>query len=256
MKKVYIVYFSPTKTTRTIVRKIAEGTEIEDIVELDITLPKNRLKKNNEINDDSLIIFGMPVYGGRIPKLAAEYLKTFRGNNQPTVTVVVYGNRDYDDALLETADIVKERGFNIIAAGAFIGEHSFADENHNIANNRPDNKDKRKAVTFGKIISSKIDSNDLSKPNIPGKRPYKAYGKPLRISPVKGKECTNCMICKDICPVHAINEKGIADKNKCISCCACIKSCPENARSVKSPIFKPIVMMLSKCKKKEPQTFI
>ena len=40
----------------------------------------------------------------------------------PAVLVVVYGNRAYDDALLELSDIATGAGFVPLAAGAFVGE--------------------------------------------------------------------------------------------------------------------------------------
>ena len=38
--------------------------------------------------------------------------------------IAVYGNRDYDDTLLEMKDILTERGFTVIAGLAAIAQHS------------------------------------------------------------------------------------------------------------------------------------
>lgn len=40
--------------------------------------------------------------------------------------VSVYGNRAYEDALLEMFDIAKDSRFILITASAFIGEHSYS----------------------------------------------------------------------------------------------------------------------------------
>ena len=53
------------------------------------------------MGDGDLLVVGMPVYSGRIPASALPALRKFRGNGTPAVVVCVYGNRDYDDALLE-----------------------------------------------------------------------------------------------------------------------------------------------------------
>ncbi len=54
------------------------------------------------------------------------------------IAVVVYGNRNYDDALIELKDILESDGFKVVAGAAFIGEHSFS---KTLAKNRPDEKD-------------------------------------------------------------------------------------------------------------------
>ena len=53
----------------------------------------------------------MPVYGGRLPAIAVQRLREIRGNDSPAIAVVVYGNRAYDDALLELRDVLTANGF-------------------------------------------------------------------------------------------------------------------------------------------------
>lgn len=62
-------------------------------------------------------------------------------NNCTAIIVVVYGNWDYVDALIELRDIAVKMGFKPIAAAAFIGEHSFSTEDSPIAYGRPDISD-------------------------------------------------------------------------------------------------------------------
>ena len=63
------------------------------------------------------------------------------GNNTPAVAVCVYGNRDYDDALLEIKDTLNGNGFRTFAAGAFIGRHCIFPK---VAEGRPDASDLEK----------------------------------------------------------------------------------------------------------------
>lgn len=65
---------------------------------------------------------------------------------------VMYGNREYEDALLELNNIVVEAGFQPVAGGAFIDEHSFENDSTPIAKGRPDIKDLQKATEFGRTI--------------------------------------------------------------------------------------------------------
>ena len=87
--------------------------------------------------------------------------------------VALYGNREFDDALVELRDLSAAKGFNIIAAGAFIGEHSFSTPTQPIAAGRPDADDLKQAIQFGKQVATKIASNHFDTPDIDGHVPYK-----------------------------------------------------------------------------------
>ena len=73
-----------------------------------------------------MTILSAPVYAGRLPIEAVRRLRRIKAGEAPAVVVVVYGNRAYEDALLELQDLAGEQGFRPIAAGAFIGEHSYS----------------------------------------------------------------------------------------------------------------------------------
>lgn len=79
-----------------------------------------------EFRQAILSVFGTPVIAGRVPNVLLKYLADIRGNGALGVPVVLYGNRNYDDALIELRDIMEAGGIRTIAAGAFIGEHSFS----------------------------------------------------------------------------------------------------------------------------------
>lgn len=51
----------------------------------------------------------MPVYAGRVPALAVERLKGIKTSGVKCVIVAVYGNRAYEDALVEMQDVATER---------------------------------------------------------------------------------------------------------------------------------------------------
>ena len=40
--------------------------------------------------------------------------------------MVLYGNRNFDDGLMELKNVMRDNGFMPVAAGAFVGEHSFS----------------------------------------------------------------------------------------------------------------------------------
>ena len=107
MKRVVMAYFSPTHTTQKVVRAIAEGTGIGEVVEVDMTCGDCG---GFEAAEGDIVILGGPVYSSRIPSAAAERLSRIKGKGQPAVCVAVYGNNKFGDALIELADIAENRG--------------------------------------------------------------------------------------------------------------------------------------------------
>ena len=121
---VKVVSFSPTGNSKKVAESIAKAIQAP-IVYVDLTLPSARTQDFKEFHNE-LAVIAAPVYAGRIPNEAAYRIRKLKGNNTPAVLVVTYGNRAYEDALLELGDIVSEVGFKPIAGCAFIGEHSFS----------------------------------------------------------------------------------------------------------------------------------
>jgi len=262
-KTVTLVYFSPTTTTRTVLEEIAKGTGYDMADVFDITLSQAREKILPEI-DSSLVVFGAPVYSGRLPSLAADYFKKLSAPGICAVPVVLYGNREYDDALLELKDICIQCGCQPLAAGAFIGEHSFSTNQTPIAESRPDKSDLASAFEFGRKIARLMKSTakgffcaDL---DVPGNFPYKEPTIPNKVPFIEvNEDCTACGTCVTVCPVEAVDEKdGFCTMDDiCIHCCACIKACPESARRMKEGHFKDIAARLHKAcdKRKDPELF-
>ena len=149
MRKIYGMYFSGTDTTKKTVEFLADRLSryLQGEKRIyDFTLPGAR-KGYPEFTEDDIVIFGTPVIAGRVPNVLLPYLKTIRGNGAAAVPVVLYGNRNYDDALIELRDLLEAGGFRTMAAGAFIGEHTFSEI---LAAGRPDQKDMETAGTFAR----------------------------------------------------------------------------------------------------------
>lgn len=230
MARLYEIFFSATDTTRKCVETVAStfGMPIESIINLadkgDFTLP--------DFTADDMAIVATPVYGGRIPVIAAEKLQRIQGNGAKEIAMVVYGNRDYDDALLELTHILTANGFEIVSAAAFIAQHSIFPK---VGASRPDASDINKLKEFGKKSKELLDSNLIPNLNIKGKRPYKEYGG-VPVHPVGSQDtCKKCGVCVEQCPADAIDASApwTTDSNKCISCGRCITVCPHASRRYK-----------------------
>lgn len=258
-----LVYFSPTGTTKTIIEGIARGINRSPVETIDITRSEVR-RRRLQTSETELLVIGVPVYVGRVPTVAMDWLDTTEARRTPTVCIVVYGNREYDDALLELKDTMAKHGCVPIACAAFIGEHSFSSSETPIAAARPDVSDVNHAELFGKRINEKLQSiasiDHVSSITVPGNHPYREL-KPWRLDFMAiNDKCLQCGVCAQVCPVDAIDSENSAliDKEKCIMCCACIKGCPENARTVIPGIVKDTAMRLSEtCNgRKEPVLFL
>lgn len=254
IKKVRYYYFSPTNTTKKIVEKVAQGVG-KEVIEENITfVEKNKKEYINE--KDTLVVVGVPVYGGRVPQIILETLKGIKGEGY-AIPVVVYGNRAYEDALVELEDILVGNGFSILGGGAFIGEHSYSKK---VGTNRPDSSDLDIAFDFGKRIGEKIAQKDYSKPTFLGNRPYKP-DMPVRIfAPTPNEKCVLCKKCWKVCPVNAIDsdDPKNVDIEKCIHCYACVKICDFGGREVVNNPVQPIIEMLESkfTARKEPELFL
>jgi ferredoxin len=264
IKSVKLVYFSPTRTTQKILEGIVKGIAVDVIRHINLTVPESN-PQSDEDQSQELFVFGAPVYGGRLPVEAVKRIKQIRGKGAPAAVVVVYGNRAFDDALLELRNLIMENGFIPVAGAAFIGEHSFATEKMPIANRRPDQKDLEKARCFGALISEKL--REQSSPNgqppldIPGKFPYQKYNAPSNISPVTNTDlCSQCETCCDVCPTGAVRLIDEIETNTeaCIVCCACVKNCPSGARTIEEPRIQKAAQWLSANfqERKEPEMFL
>lgn len=249
-KNIYAMYFSATGTTGKIVLEIANRISQNYLGEpsvnlIDFTLPEAR-KEIVAFDKEDIVVLGVPVYAGRVPNVLLKYLDTIRGNGAIGVPVVVYGNRNYDDALIELTDILESHDFRVAAGGAFIGEHSFSGT---LAGNRPDHKDLSIARAFAEDICKKLDSGyEILSVRVSGNKPYRNYyvpkdkeGNPAdirKVSPKTNERCINCKLCARICPMGSIDyEKVTLLMGICIKCCACIKKCPVEAKYFDDPNY-------------------
>ena len=111
------IYFSPTDTSRKGVHAIAK-TLSGHFNEIDMTCKACEA----QFTSDDVVVFGAPVYGGRLFKGFVKRLAEVKGDNTLCIVTVTYGNRDYDDALLEFCDLLTSKGFIPVAAAAAAAE--------------------------------------------------------------------------------------------------------------------------------------
>ncbi len=241
-KRVFAAYFSGTGTTEKTVKAIAQKIADDLCLKYEewnfTPLFARKEPKRFEAND--IVIFGTPVIAGRVPNLLLKYLDTLEGNGALAVPIVMFGNRNFDDALIELRDILEKAGMRTIAAAACVGEHSFSKV---LGKGRPDNDDIKQIVNFSAKVAEKIKTEDYNTPvKVDGVAfPYRGYYKPMdrqsnpidirKVKPKTSDKCDNCKLCAQICPLGSIDFEDVSKiTGVCMKCCACVKKCPKGAK--------------------------
>lgn len=242
LNKTELYYFSPTGGTRKAGTIFCKGIA-EDMKTVDLAL---RDKEVAEPLSD-LIVIALPVFGGRIPAIAAEKLRKIKAGGKKAVTFVVYGNRAYEDALLELNTVVSETGIQVIASAALIAQHSMAPE---VGKGRPDEQDERSILDFAGRVLEKLETNFSSEIKVPGNTPYKeAMNMPM--TPISLPSCNSCEKCVSVCPTGAIRQEDneiVTSPEKCILCMACAAACPQQVRILPPLLQNKMEQMLGALK--------
>lgn len=223
---IYSIYFSPTGGTKKVMDILTEGSSIDGRVDLsaaDADYGAYRFAAGD------LCLIGMPSFGGRVPAVALERMKKMKANGAAAVIVIVFGNRAYDDTLLELKNEASACGYKVKAAVAAVAEHSII---RKYAKGRPDAQDEIELKRFSReIMESAKSGKKTGNLVVPGNPEYREYnGVPFK--PKANRACIKCGLCAEKCPMEAIpkNAPGTTDNEKCISCMRCVAICPRNAR--------------------------
>ena len=244
-RKVWAVYFSGTGTTEKTVTHIAKGIAEKLCADYDTfsyTLPKSR-EQELIFSADDLVVFGSPVYAGRVPNVLLPYLANkVKGNGALAIPVVLFGNRNFDDGLIELRNVLEADGFHAVAAASFVGEHSFS---RTLGAGRPDAEDVALMNQLADRVAEKVTAlTELPRQPIAvrGEDPIRPYytpcdrqGTPINILKVKPKtdpkKCDNCGWCAAHCPMGSISAEDVSQVTGiCIKCCACVKGCHTGAK--------------------------
>ena len=238
-KEMEVYYFSPTGGTKKVSSIFADAME-KEVIWHDLGSKEPMMEKP----EGEMTVVASPVFGGRIPSVVREKIEKFSGTGKKAVTIAVYGNRAYEDALLEMNDILTKCGFTVIASGAFVAQHSMAPE---VGAGRPDGEDEKEIHKFAETVKN---STAVENVQVPGNRPYKPEMN-MPVAPISLPSCTKCGKCVTVCPTNAISVADgavITDIEKCILCMACTYICTEQARIRPLPLQQKTEQMLGALK--------
>ena len=260
IERIQVIYFSPTGTTERVARILSE--RLADRLQIpanmlnfiDFTLPAAREIQYHFTSHD-LIIAASPTYAGKLPnKIMPDWKSCLHGENTLVIPVVTFGNRSFDNALSELANILFNNNFNILAAAACVSRHAFTDQ---IGTDRPNRDDQRELNHFADQIAEKIKNNNINNilsqipgdPDAPYYIPKDINHNPAKFLKAKPKtdlsKCSQCGVCARRCPMGAIDLQDISNiTGICIKCQSCIRHCTRRAKYFDDPAFLSHVAML------------
>lgn len=224
----YTILFSPTGDTERVARILTDKLA-ENAATIDLCDRRADFSALSFTSEDVCVV-AVPSYGGRVPAIAVQRLSQLHGSSAKAVLVAVYGNREFEDTLVELKDTLDAAGFVCVAAVAAVAEHSIARQ---FAAGRPDAEDARELEGFADAIRTRLAEAHPSELIVPGSRPYKPFGD-LPIHPAADRSCVACGICAEGCPVGAIpmGNPQKTDDNTCITCMRCVRVCPNGSREL------------------------
>ena len=268
LKKLFVLYFSPTGGTEKIARLAAGelaaklGLPQEFI---SFTPPEGR-QREYRFGPEDLLVMASPVYAGRLPnKLMPEYKAKIFGEETPALPICVFGNRSPDEALRELVLLLEGNGFRMAGAAAFAGRHAFSDR---VGTGRPNGADQEQIRDFAaraaeKLAGEALPPLELDRGEIgPYYTPLREDGTPAKFLKAKpltdGDRCVRCGLCAQACPLGSIDRETMEAVGLCIKCQACVRRCPTGAKHFEDPDFLSHVAMLEQnyARRAENQIFL
>lgn len=246
--KLYAFYFSPTGGTKRVLDIVCAPWDCEKEYADLSAIPKTALPMS--FREGDLCVVSVPSFSGRVPQFILPILQKLQGNGAKAILISTYGNRAFDDTLLELKDTMEQSGFLCCCAIAAATRHSVVPK---YGAGRPDAEDAKELQQFSKQCRAALQE-PYSPVHVPGSKPYREYT-PIPVKPKANKRCIGCGLCAKSCPVHAIPSSNYrtCTPSACISCLQCVAACPEHARHVNRAVLKIAELKMKKlCSGRKP----
>lgn len=230
-----IFYFSGTGNSKYVASRIAKITG-DDLVSINDKLKNN---DNDKIIVNDKLVFVVPTYAWRIPKLVRDWIiKTNFVGAKNTWFIMTCGS-EIGNAEKFNKQLCQSKSFNYMGSAGVV-----MPENYIAMFNTPNEDEIEKIIT--KADAEIINIANLIAENKPFTSPRNNLQDKFMSGPVnmlfypmfvsaKGfyadDKCISCGKCVKVCPLNNIeikNNKPMWNKN-CTHCMACISYCPTSA---------------------------
>ncbi|MBQ3543623.1 MAG: 4Fe-4S ferredoxin, partial [Lachnospiraceae bacterium] len=186
--KIYALYFSPTGGTKKVLDILISAWDCEkEYIDLS---DRNNASISISFASNDICVVAVPSFSGRVPQFIIPKLRKIQGKGIRAVLVTAYGNRAFDDTLLELKDTMEGCGFICSCAIAAVTRHSVLPR---YGEGRPDFADIEELKQFSRKCKEIMEKSSLTV-TVPGNRPYRKYVL-IPINPKGNKQCINCGLC-------------------------------------------------------------
>lgn len=248
MKSAFIVYSSPAGSTRHVAEVIAASLKEKsvDVHQLDLGIvrdPSGFVQKIQAAGEGACLFVGSPVYRDvAVPPVMAFIDNLPTAADLPAVPFVTWGGAFSGIALWQMGRALDSKGIKLVGAAKVLGVHSMMwPSEHPVGQGHPDAEDDRQVAELVDRVVERlsqatvaylpVDALDHHPEALVADIKTK-LGQPWMIIPktIDEDKCTQCAICKQICPVLAValDPWPVFDQN-CFDCFNCIRECPEEA---------------------------
>ena len=247
IKKIHLVYFSPSGTSEKVLKKIASAVKEVPVETHDLLTPASRQKEYNFGEGD--LVFFCTMTASLVMTKFDEIFGCLHGNGAPFVGVVTFANTLYMKVILleEIKKYAEKQGFKVAAMGAFPASHTLSSALG--SEGRPNAADEKLMLDFGRRVYEKVSGGD-SDSDAEKIASYRSVENGHNAFPFRAKAisdaCIKCKTCVRHCPVDAIDiENKTFDLDRCIGCWGCINRCPKHAISSTSPELEGLLAKFS-----------
>lgn len=248
MKTAFIIYCSPSGSTRHVAQVMANACKEKSaaVQMIDLGIVKDPSAKSALLKNagpkDSLFI-GSPVYQGvAIPPVMNFLYNLPLSSGCTAVPFVTWGGATSGIALWQMGQALESKGYGLVGAAKVMAVHSMMwQSDHPVGQGRPDAEDDQQVIQLVKRVVEKIGNKTPEtialetldyQPETIQSEHRKKLGQPWVNIPksLEEEKCTQCAICKQVCPVRAVTLDPLPSFNeRCFSCFNCVRECPESA---------------------------
>ena len=247
MQRAFIVYCSPAGSTRHVAAVIAASLKEKsiDVQSLDLGIVRDTsrfIEKMQAAGEDACLFVGSPVYRDMaVPPVMAFLERLPKDAGLAAVPFVTWGGANSGVALWQMGRELDSKGFTLVGAAKVLGVHSMMwPSDSPVGQGHPDADDDHMVGELVETVVGKIEAGTAKlpldsldyQPESVSTEILPKLDQPWMIIPKRIDEakCTECAICRDVCPVGAVTlEPGPVFAETCFDCFNCIRECPETA---------------------------